>query len=66
MLSATYPVKDLGLYDTSKKIMAVGLAGEAPFDWDDVCRLAALPSFRVLDEVRALRREVENELRKTS
>ena len=54
------------MYDTSKKIRAVGLAGEAPFDWDEVCRLAALPSFRVLDEVKALRLEVENELRKTS
>ena len=66
VLSATYPAKDMGMYDTSKKIMAVGLAGEAPFDWDEVCRLAALPSFRVLDEVKALRLEVENELRKTS
>ena len=66
VLSATYPAKDTGMYDTAMKIMAVGLAGEAPFDWDEVCRLAALPSFRVLDEVKSLRLEVENELRKTS
>ena len=63
VLSATYPVRDGGMYDTAKKIMAVGLASEAPFDWDEVCRLAALPSFRVLAEVKALRLEVENELR---
>lgn len=63
VLSATYPARDNSMYDTAKKIMAVGLASAAPFDWDEVCRLAALPSFRVLAEVKALRLEVENELR---
>lgn len=63
VLSATYPARDSAMYDTAKKIMAVGLVGEAPFDWGEVCRLAALPSFNVLEEVKALRREVENELR---
>lgn len=63
VLSATYPAKDVGMYDTAKKIMAVGLASDAPFDWAEVCRLAALPSFSVLDEVKSLRLEVENELR---
>lgn len=63
VLSATCPVKDAGMYDTAKKIMATGLAGEAPFDWDEVCRLAALPSFGVLEKVAVLRQEVENELR---
>ena len=62
VLSATYPEKNAGLYDTAKKIMAAGLAGDAPFDWDEVCRLAALPSFGVFAEVNALRVEVENEL----
>lgn len=60
---ATLWVWGLNVYDTAKKIMAVGLAGEAPFDWCEVCRLADLPSFKVLEEVRALRQEVENELR---
>ncbi len=63
VLAATYPARDAGLYDTAKKLMAVGLAGDAPFDWNEVCRLAALPAFRVTDEVKALRLEVENELR---
>ena len=62
VLSATYPLRDAAMYDTAKKIMAAGLAGDAPFDWDEVCRLAALPSFGVSAEVNALRREVEHEL----
>lgn len=63
VLSATYPARDAALYDVAKKIAAAGLSGDAAFDWDEALRLAALPSFRVLDEVRALRREVEDELR---
>ena len=62
VLSATYPLRDAAMYDTAKKIMAAGLVGESPFDWDEVCRLASLPSFGVLSEVNALRGEVENEL----
>jgi len=62
VLSATYPLRDAAMYDTAKKIMAAGLAGESPFDWDEVCRLAALPSFGVLSEINVLRGEVENEL----
>jgi hypothetical protein len=62
VLSSAYPSKDAGMYDTAKKIMAVGLAEETSFDWSEVCRLAVLPSFGVLKEVTALRREVENEL----
>lgn len=63
MLSATYPKKDAVMYDTAKKIMAAGLADEASFDWTEVCRLAALPSFDVLEAVNVLRQEVEHELR---
>lgn len=63
MLSATYPKRDAVMYDTAKKIMAAGLADETSFDWAEVCRLAALPSFGVLEEVNALRQEVEYELR---
>ncbi len=61
-IEATPDLLERALKLSAKKIMAAGLAGESPFDWDEVCRLAALPSFGVLLEVSALRRETENEL----
>jgi hypothetical protein len=63
VLSATYPERNAALYDVAKKIAAAGLSSGSAFDWDEALRLAALPSFRVLGEVEALRREVQNDLR---
>jgi hypothetical protein len=48
--------------DAARKILLEGLRGDMPLDWDEALRLAALPSFRVLDEVKALRKEVEDAL----
>ena len=61
-IEATPDLLERALKLSAKKIMAAGLAGESPFDWDEVCRLAALPSFGFFAEVNALRGEVENEL----
>ena len=44
---------------TAKKMMAAALA-DTEFDWREAERLAALPSFDVVEEMRALRREVED------
>lgn len=44
---------------TARKMMAAALADE-DFDWGEAERLAALPSFDVLKEMKALRQEVEN------
>ncbi len=63
VLAATYPVKDNSMYDVAKKLMVAGLFGDASFDWNEVCRLAVLPSFKNLDEVEKLRRELESALR---
>lgn len=60
LLAATYPVRDEPLYAIAKKIAAVGLTGDALIDWNEVDRLAALPSFGVTEAVRELRREVED------
>lgn len=44
---------------TAKMMMAAALA-DAAFDWKEAERLAALPSFDVLDEMLTLKREVAN------
>ena len=62
VLAATNPTRNEDLIDVSKKLLATGLKGDATFDWQEVCRLASLPSFDVLAEVCALREEVEREL----
>ena len=44
---------------TAKKMMVAALA-DGNFDWDEARRLAALPSFAVVEELEKLRRETEN------
>ncbi len=44
---------------TARKMMAAAL-DDPSFSWEEAERLAALPSFGVLEELRALRSEVEN------
>lgn len=44
---------------TARKMMAAAL-NDPSFSWEEAERLAALPSFGVLEELRALRSEVEN------
>ena len=48
--------------DAAKKLLAVCLAGRTPVDWDEVDRLASLPSFGVAEQMADLKAEVEREL----
>jgi hypothetical protein len=57
VLIAYYPPSQ-ELLPTARKMMIAAL-GDEKFDWGEAERLAALPDFGVLDELRALRKEVE-------
>ena len=58
ILIAYYP-PSAELLVTARKMMVAAL-GDANFNWNEAERLAALPSFGVLDELRKLRMEVGN------
>ena len=58
ILIAYYP-PSAELLVTARKMMVAAL-GDSDFDWNEAERLAALPSFGVLDELRKLRKEVGN------
>lgn len=58
ILIAYYP-PSAELLVTARKMMVAAL-GDSNFNWNEAERLAALPSFGVLDELRKLRREVGN------
>ena len=59
ILVAFYPPSS-ELLTTARKMM-VAAVGDPNFNWDEAERLAALPSFGVLEELRRLRTEVCNE-----
>jgi len=61
-LQACYPSPDEEAKGVAKKMLAVCLTGKTQVDWSEVDRLASLPDFRILEEIRQLRREVEDEL----
>ena len=58
ILIAYYP-PSAELLVTARKMMVAAL-GDSDFDWNEAERLAALPSFGVLEELRKLRLEVGN------
>ena len=58
ILIANYPPSQ-ELLVTAKKMM-VAAVNDVDFNWEEAERLAALPSFGVLDELRKLRQEVGN------
>ena len=58
ILIAYYPPSQ-ELLVTARKMM-VAAVNDMAFNWTEAERLAALPAFGVLDELRQLRREVEN------
>ena len=58
ILVAFYPPSS-ELLTTARKMM-VAAVGDPNFNWDEAERLAALPSFGVLEELRKLRTEVYN------
>ena len=58
ILIAYYP-PSAELLVTARKMMVAAL-GDSNFNWNEAERLAALPSFGVLEELRKLRKEVGN------
>ena len=63
VLLAFYPQPDAEARDVARKLLAACLSGKTPVDWDEVNRLAALPEFRISEELRQLREEVERDIR---
>lgn len=61
-LLAFYPRPDPEARAVAKKMLAVCVSGDTPVDWDEIRRLACLPSFNVAKELDELRREVAREL----
>lgn len=57
-LLAYYPRPDAAARDVARKFLAVCLNGATPVDWNEVGRLAALPSFNITRELEELKREV--------
>jgi hypothetical protein len=63
VLAAVYPSRNQEQYDIAKKMMASGLSNASTFDWSEAERLAALPAFKVLSEMRDLKKEVQRGLK---
>ena len=61
-LLAFYPRRDPEARAVAKKLLAVCVGGETPVDWEEIRRLARLPSFNVEQELDELRSEVQREL----
>jgi len=57
-LSATYPRANAAEEACARKLLAVCIGGSVAVDWDEVLRLARLPSFGVAEEVLRLKKEV--------
>ncbi len=62
VLTAVYPRPDAAARIVAKKIMTVCLKGGIAVDWREVERLAALPSFRILDEFLLFKEEITLEI----
>jgi hypothetical protein len=65
-LLAFYPRPDPEARTVAKKMLAVCVSGDTPVDWDEIRRLAGLPSFNISGELDRLKREVERELGRKS
>jgi len=61
-LLAFYPQPDAEARNVAKKMLGVCLSGDTPVDWDEIWRLAGLPSFNVVKELDELKKEVTREL----
>lgn len=61
-LLAFYPRPDAEARNVAKKMLGVCLSGDTPVDWDEIGRLAGLPSFNVVRELDELKKEVAREL----
>ena len=61
-LLAFYPQPDVEARNVAKKMLGVCLSGDTPVDWDEIRRLAGLPSFNVAKELDELKNEVAREI----
>jgi len=61
-LLAFYPQPDAEARNVAKKMLGVCLSGDTPVDWDEIRRLAGLPSFNVSKELDELKSEVAREI----
>jgi hypothetical protein len=61
-LLAFYPQPDAEARNVAKKMLGVCLSGDTPVDWNEIGRLAGLPSFNVVRELDELKMEVAREL----
>jgi hypothetical protein len=66
VLTAFYPRPDPEARAVAEKLMAVCLKGGIGIDWQEVERLAGLPSFRILKELSQFKKEVTDELDRTT
>jgi hypothetical protein len=58
VLLAFYPQPDNTAKDIAMKFMAAANSGVTAVDWNEVYRLAALPSFNISSELQKMKREV--------
>jgi len=58
VLMSIYPQPNPDARTCAEKLLAVAESGELPVDWTEAERVAALPEYGVLDELRSLRAEV--------
>jgi hypothetical protein len=66
VLVSVYPQPYPPARDCARKLAAVALGGALEFDWQELRRLAGRPEYRILEECKALTREVANELKTQS
>ena len=66
VLVSVYPQPFPPARDCARKLAAVALGGALEFDWKELRRLAAEPQYRILNECKALVRDVANELKTQS
>jgi hypothetical protein len=62
VLTAVYPRPDSEARAIAKKLMAVCLKGGVDIDWQETERIAALASFRILNEFRQFKKEISDEI----
>jgi hypothetical protein len=62
VLVSVYPQPYPPARDCARKLAAVALAGAVEFDWSELRQLAKRQEYRILDECKALVREVADEL----
>lgn len=63
VMTAVYPRPDAEARIVAKKLMSVCLKGGIDIDWQEVERLAALPTFRIPKEFRQFKQEISHEIK---